>query len=117
MPPIDSPLWDLEVMVLTIVAVAEFFSLLRWRGRARHAKPRQRSTMALFTLSDLLVGCGLLLVFPMVYDSVWLTLFEQQPLRVGLILMIALLLIAAGIGKALLLLFTRSSRTVPSKST
>jgi hypothetical protein len=113
MPPIDSPLWDLEVMVLTIVAVAEFFSLLRWRGRARHAQPRQRSNMALFTLSDLLVGCGLLIVFPLIYDSAWLTLFEQQPLRVGLILMIALLLITAGIGKAVLLLFTRS-RTVPS---
>jgi nicotinamide riboside transporter PnuC len=114
MPPIDSPLLDMEVMVLTIVAVAEFFSLLRWRRRARHAKPRQRSKMALFTLSDLLVGCGLLIVFPMVYGSAWLTLFEQQPLRVGLILMIALVLIAAGIGKALLLLFTRS-RAVPSK--
>jgi hypothetical protein len=116
MPPIDSPLWDMEVMVLAIVAVAEFFSLLRWRGRARLAKPRQRSTMAWFTLSDLLVGCGLLLVFPMVYDSAWLTLFEQQPLRVGLILIVALLLIAAGVGKALLLLFTRY-RTAPPKPT
>jgi hypothetical protein len=106
MPHLDSPMLGLEILALSIIAAVEFVSLLQWRIRIHHALPRQRNNMILFTISDLLVGCGLLILFPLVYKATWLTLFEQYPLLVGMILIISLLLLTAGIGKALLLLFT-----------
>lgn len=105
----------LQILALSIIAAVEFASLLHWRIRVRHALPRQRSIMILFTISDLLAGCGLLVLFPLLYDATWLTLFEQYPLLVGMILIITLLLLSAGIGKALLLLFTHWRPAAPSQ--
>jgi hypothetical protein len=113
MPSLNRPLIELEVLALAILAVIEFASLWRWRGRIHRAGPRQRLSMVFFTISDLLVGGGLVVLFPILYESSWLVLFEEMPGLIGLILVIALLLLTAGIGKALLLLFVRS-RVAPS---
>jgi hypothetical protein len=107
-PSLDSLLLKIEVLILALAAVFEFLSLLRWRRRIRPARRRGRLLLGLYAFSDLLVGAALLLLIPLVYSATWVGLFGAYPLVASLILLIALLLLTAGAGKALLLVFTRS---------
>jgi hypothetical protein len=101
-----------QFVILVVAAVVEFVSLLWWRRRLRAASRRKRLLLAMYSFSDLLVGGLLLLLFPQFLFSTWQGLFEFSPIMTSIILVIALLLLTAGIGKVFLMLITRSHPAV-----
>jgi hypothetical protein len=109
LPPL---LFWAQFVILVVAALVEFVSLLWWRRRIRAASRRKRLLLAIFSFSDLLVGGLLLLLFPQFLFSTRQGLFEFNPLFTSFILLIALLLLTAGIGKVFLMLITRSRPAV-----